>query len=476
MTTQLSIESLRADVQSAYEGFLPYQREEEIRNKVLAALTELETLRAGAVEAEGLRVAAAGAKADRVAAGAIRESLEGELDALRAELAAERANWESCAEALDTIFGDRRQWMHGSKEDYEKPDPEICPICAKDGAWAYAELQEELAAETKRREEAERWLDESKHQREGLVKANGILKANADAAEARNVELAARVEALKDGLKAIVAHVSKVGDGGGHWWYMNYAQTLLLTPWTCSLAAHDAKVREPLEARIKHLESRICKTCEGLGVVHVGTGYASSDGGEDFREDDCPDCVGAIQKEALRRAVKRLSESGYALLSEDADDWLLLLETVNPTLDPKQLEELRCERSEYDARIRREALEAAAKKCATAYWEMVAPRDHAAMHPTIEFWREALDLPAMTPAEHEAQALREPRHPEIVLVDDLAMLVRQLVHSLRKHSPDNTTAARAVDYLKRHELQGSPLRGLSPAPDAAQPNNQQEQP
>lgn len=71
------------------------------------------------------------------------------------------------------------------------------------------------------------------------------------------------------------------------------------------------------------------------------------------------------------------------------------------------------------------------------------------------------------PAEHDARIRREEREAAAVKVDDLAMLVRQLVHSLRKHSPDNTTAARAVDYLKRHELQGSPLRSLSPAPDAA---------
>lgn len=132
----------------------------------------------------------------------------------------------------------------------------------------------------------------------------------------------------------------------------------------------------------------------------------------------------------------------------------------------------------HDARIRREEREAAAKKCAEAYWAMVAPKDHAAMHPTIEFWRDALGLEPMSSAEHEALAAIEPRHPEIVLVDDLAMLVRLLVHSIRKHSPDNETARKAMDYLRRHELQGSPLRTtiLSPAPDAAKPNNQQEQP
>lgn len=43
-------------------------------------------------------------------------------------------------------------------------------------------------------------------------------------------------------------------------------------------------------------------------------------------------------------------------------------------------------------------------------------------------------------------------------VDELAMLVRQLVHSLRKVSPGNDLAERALDYLKRHGLTGTVLR------------------
>lgn len=48
-------------------------------------------------------------------------------------------------------------------------------------------------------------------------------------------------------------------------------------------------------------------------------------------------------------------------------------------------------------------------------------------------------------------------------VDDMAAVIRQLVRSLRKASPDNEVAERALDYLKRHGLQGSPLR-TAPAP------------
>jgi len=43
-------------------------------------------------------------------------------------------------------------------------------------------------------------------------------------------------------------------------------------------------------------------------------------------------------------------------------------------------------------------------------------------------------------------------------VDSLAALVRQLAQSLKKHHPESDLAKRAVDYLKRHGLQGSPLR------------------
>lgn len=43
-------------------------------------------------------------------------------------------------------------------------------------------------------------------------------------------------------------------------------------------------------------------------------------------------------------------------------------------------------------------------------------------------------------------------------VDELAMLIRMLVHSTRKTNPDNETAKKAMDYLTRHNLQGSPLR------------------
>ncbi len=42
--------------------------------------------------------------------------------------------------------------------------------------------------------------------------------------------------------------------------------------------------------------------------------------------------------------------------------------------------------------------------------------------------------------------------------EDLAAIVRQLAYSLRKAKPDHTGPARAMEYLKRHGLQGNILR------------------
>lgn len=43
-------------------------------------------------------------------------------------------------------------------------------------------------------------------------------------------------------------------------------------------------------------------------------------------------------------------------------------------------------------------------------------------------------------------------------MDELAMLTRKLVQSLRKAAPDNESAEKALDYLKRKGLGGNPLR------------------
>lgn len=47
-------------------------------------------------------------------------------------------------------------------------------------------------------------------------------------------------------------------------------------------------------------------------------------------------------------------------------------------------------------------------------------------------------------------------------VDDLAALVRRLAHSLDKPNGNTLLARQAVDYLRRHGLEGSPLRDQGP--------------
>ena len=46
------------------------------------------------------------------------------------------------------------------------------------------------------------------------------------------------------------------------------------------------------------------------------------------------------------------------------------------------------------------------------------------------------------------------------VMGELAQLVKRLAHSLRKAAPDNELPEKALDYLKRKELLGSPLREL----------------
>jgi len=58
----------------------------------------------------------------------------------------------------------------------------------------------------------------------------------------------------------------------------------------------------------------------------------------------------------------------------------------------------------------------------------------------------------------ELKAENEALRKDSACVDDLSALVRQLVHRLRKAAPDSDLPEKAMDYLKRKSLQGSPLR------------------
>lgn len=52
------------------------------------------------------------------------------------------------------------------------------------------------------------------------------------------------------------------------------------------------------------------------------------------------------------------------------------------------------------------------------------------------------------------------------VADDLSALVQRLARALRKAAPDNDLPEKALDYLRRKNLQGSPLRDADSAPNA----------
>jgi hypothetical protein len=46
----------------------------------------------------------------------------------------------------------------------------------------------------------------------------------------------------------------------------------------------------------------------------------------------------------------------------------------------------------------------------------------------------------------------------VMLVDDLSMLVKRLVHELKKHDENNLVAKKAMDYLREYDCDGQALR------------------
>ena len=254
-------------------------------------------------------------------------------------------------------------------------------------------LRAELATEKAKREEAEKRFDLSRLIAEDCLAS---LRTDLDAAEARNVELAARVEALEWSHRKIL-HLSELDP-----WIRKILSDALSssasTP-AADLAAHDAKVREPLEARIKHLESRICKTCEGLGVVHVGTGYASSDGGEDFREDDCPDCIGAIQRAATIPKLLAVVSLFQDVLDHPGDPYVM--DRIKRWFDDDENEGATL-LAARDARIRREALEAAAARVADRAWLIELPDSEAGYAVHFDLLNKVILSPAPDAASEES--------------------------------------------------------------------------
>ena len=57
------------------------------------------------------------------------------------------------------------------------------------------------------------------------------------------------------------------------------------------------------------------------------------------------------------------------------------------------------------------------------------------------------------------------------VADDLSALVQRLARALRKAAPDNDLPEKAMDYLRRKNLQGSPLRDADSAPNSNYPTD-----
>lgn len=86
---------------------------------------------------------------------------------------------------------------------------------------------------------------------------------------------------------------------------------------------------------------------------------------------------------------------------------------------------------------------------------------------SYEVWGEPEEYPECPHCEENAK-----------VTDDLAQLVARLAHSLRRAAPDNDLPAKALDYLQREGLAGSPLRetpngALRGEPLAASPSRKQ---
>lgn len=50
------------------------------------------------------------------------------------------------------------------------------------------------------------------------------------------------------------------------------------------------------------------------------------------------------------------------------------------------------------------------------------------------------------------------------LIADMAMLIGKLAYTLKRYRPDHPIALSATDFLRRHNLQGSPLRADNGGP------------
>lgn len=174
-------------------------------------------------------------------------------------------------------------------------------------------------------------------------------------------------------------------------------------------------------------EDLICPVCEGSGE-----GWTMSDSGPDAHmiQVDCGECSGSGSLHGAYQTVKTQRDSLATRLS-DAGGQMLFMRS--------EIESLKKELESH-----KRMLLAAACDIGAIGEALGADMDD--------------DGSAI---EGLAQDLRQ----KAKCVDDCAHLIRKLVHCRRQLATDDGLAEKALDYLKRKGLQGSPLRADEVAHD-----------
>lgn len=80
---------------------------------------------------------------------------------------------------------------------------------------------------------------------------------------------------------------------------------------------------------------------------------------------------------------------------------------------------------------------------------------------SYEVWGDGDENDGYVTDERAAEMVAEETAELRAQLDEMAMLIRRLVHSLRIAKPDSELPAQALDYLSRKGLQGTPLRESS---------------
>jgi hypothetical protein len=289
------------------------------------------------------------------------------------------------------------------------------------------------------------------------VDYSGMLK-QARAALARGI----KEPALAEMLRQLQDHITELGTR----WYAGDASVVdeLLQLYCVEKAARDALAAAPQPP-----VAEATQKCDGSGAIPVSV--------DDWTE--CPSCNGA----GCRPVPHKWNDEGEQCTKCGDKDWMAdascserlvkspgmtseeILLIASRTLDadtaPPASEVVKLARALFAAAPQAPVADESQSLDDRAIADIVNRlRDTAKMWGNTQQIRERIAdivVPvlkrktcAQAPVENAARGDRT--------VDELAMLVKQLVHSLRRAAPDNALADRAVDYLTRRGLQGSPLR------------------